>query len=629
MKLPDRGHVRQFLERILPLRLRLLVFKAMAHALPSQVGAGGFLRMAAQFAEAGRAREAMVCWRILHGMAPADTRIFMRRVSAALDAGDTDEVDKAVEDSTVAGIPPQSFARVAGMLAQHDFMEGAGRVLERLARIPGGNRHVTQSPSIVSSGIPDDIRRLAAALVSSDEDGCGDLLPLARLSFTFRDSATAAALFARASRVASLGALDRVAMLYSLARTNPAGLQGTASELRALMDYLRDHPDALGMLGKIALVAGDLDLAREAVRLALHSRYGAHGDELVANCTAIIEVLASVRTLDPMLPPMLLERVMPGAGGVPKIFLCGFGWSGSGAVYDAIRATPGLCEFEGAGLDEIINEDAESEVMFVQGTGGLGDLWLRALERKRISWHALWDTFILHVAGLSPTGYAQYKSAAAARNHIRRYGTLYMRPFRRFLEDYAALRRDPREGALHACLLNATESLCSMLVSQSGANAVLFNNAVFGRNAAMLEIFRSYRAAIVYRDPRDVYVDRREKDLNHWRTPGQLASYYAHGLHRYVRYKMASKSGTQSLREVPFERFVGDDGFRSCVLTWLLGDAADEPAGSHFDPAVSRGNIGIHAGVLGAAEQRQLKDALDDCRALDGLSVVAWESKEG
>src|SRR5690606_12555990 len=119
----------------------------------------------------------------------------------------------------------------------------------------------------------------------------------------------------------------------------------------------------------------------------------------------------------------------------------------------------------------------------------------------------------------------------------RRYGALYTRPFRRFLEQYARLRLDPHPGALHDSLLEATESLCSMLVQRSGKRAVLFNNAVFGRDAAMLEIFRSRRAAIVYRDPRDVYVDRRDKDLNHWRTPAQLATFYAHGLHRYTSYR--------------------------------------------------------------------------------------------
>src|SRR5690606_34826342 len=113
-------------------------------------------------------------------------------------------------------------------------------------------------------------------------------------------------------------------------------------------------------------------------------------------------------------------------------------------------------------------------------------------------------------------------------------------------------------------------SLCSMLVQQSGGQAVLFNNAIFGRDAAMLEIFRSRRAAIVYRDPRDVYVDRRDNDLNHWRTSAQLAAFYAYGLHQYAGYKLDRGKDDPGLREVPFERFVKNDRFRARVRSWLL-----------------------------------------------------------
>src|SRR5690606_18495319 len=144
--------------------------------------------------------------------------------------------------------------------------------------------------------------------------------------------------------------------------------------------------------------------------------------------------------------------------------------------------------------------------------------------------------------------------------------------------------------------------------------------------AAMLEIFRSRRAAIVYRDPRDVYVDRRDNDLNHWRTSAQLAAFYAYGLHRYAAYKLDRGEGDPGLREVPFERFVKNDRFRARVRSWLLGEMADVPTVRHFDPAVSGRNIGIHVGALEPAEQVQLQVALEDCRILDRLSDTAWEA---
>lgn len=624
MRVSARRQVRHLLEWAVPPRLRLHMLRVAAFAFPSQVGPQGFLRMAAEFGEKGRMREAMLCWRILHDMAPADTRIVMKRVSCAIEAGNLAEIDHALEDSAAgAGIPPHALVRFAGQLVQHGHMRGAGRMLTRLADVPGAERLISQSPSIISATVPNDIRLLGETIASARPDS-RSLLPLARLCFTFRNPRVAAVLFAQASTAAPLDTLDRVAMMHALAEADSAALQGLGVELRTLAGQLSANPEALGMVVKIALVAGEMDTAREALQLALRLRYGEGGQVPIDDCLATLEVLAALRDVGAVLPSVLLERVEERAGGVPKVFLCGFGWSGSGALYDEIRGVPGFCEFEGAGIDAIINEDADSEVTFVQGPGGLGDLWLQALRRGSISWHSLWETFNLHVAGLSSIGYAQYKCAAAARNHVRRYGGSYTRPFRNFLEEYAKLRRDPRPGALHARLLEATESLCSMLVQYSGARAVLFNNAVFGRDAAMLEIFRSRQAAIVYRDPRDVYVDRRDKDLNHWRTSAQLAAFYAYGLRRYTDYKLGRGESDPSLREVPFERFVKNDRFRARVRAWLLGELVDLPSVRHFDPALSRRNIGIHVGALTPTEQAQLQSALDDCRILDRFSDAAW-----
>ena len=625
LRFPGRARMRRFLEQVVPPRLRFLLFRMVAFVLPSQVGPGGFLQLASQLDEAGLTREAMLCWRIVHAMAPTDGRVLKKRVSLALRAGDLTEVDLAVADLVDgAGITPQHLVRLAGQLAQYGYMESAGRVLVRLSDIPGANRHIAQSPSIVSGGIPGDIRALGEAIASASALS-SHLLPLARLCFTFDNLTVAAELFAKSSSLNSLEALDRTAMLHSLAKSNPSALAEVGPEFRVLLGQLSNNADALGMLAKPALVAGEMAIANEAVRQALHLRYGECDPGVVADCTAILDLLESLRGVDVTLPACLLERVTPENEGVPKVFLCGFGWSGSGALYDEVRGVPGFCEFEGAGLNAIINDDAESEATFVQGFGGLGDLWLGATERQRISWHSLWNTFALHVAGLAPTGYSQYKSSAAACNHIRRYGASYTRPFRVLLEDYAALRRDPKPGALHACLLAATESLCSMLVRKSGARVVLFNNAIFGRNAAMLEIFNSLRAAIVYRDPRDVYVDRRKNDLNHWRSPAQMAAFYAHGLRRYTNYKVNCGRRARNLREVPFEKFVEDDAFRARVRAWLLDRLVEESGGSNFDPETSRRNVGIYVGELEPIERAQLQVALDDCHTLDGLSAAAWE----
>src|SRR5690606_38878662 len=138
----------------------------------------------------------------------------------------------------------------------------------------------------------------------------------------------------------------------------------------------------------------------------------------VADCLTMLDVVAALRGFPEELPPELMQRSGE-RDGVPKVFVSGFGWSGSGALYDDLRGTPGFSEFEGSGHDAIINEDADSEVTFVQGPGGLGDLWASATCQGHIPWDALWQTLVLHVAGVGSIGYAQYKCAAAASRHLQ------------------------------------------------------------------------------------------------------------------------------------------------------------------------------------------------------------------
>ena len=612
------------MERVVPPRLRLVVFQIAAAVLGSRVGPEGFLRLADELRAAGHMQGATRCWRIIHGMAPMDTRVATSRVTCAVEAGDMAEVERALQQAASGGgLPPQLLVGLSGQLAQHGHMQAAARVLQRLAMLTGADRLVSQSPSAVSPGLPANIGVLVRAI---DTDGGNPLnrLQLARLCFTFRNPLSAALLFEQAEGEPPLQPLDRVAMLHALCEADPAVLSGMGAELRTLVDQLSGNPDALGLLVKVAVVAGQLDLARDALVLVMRIRHGSAKEDVVADCLAMLDVLAELRAVEERLPPPLLERAEDQPGGVPKVFLSGFGWSGSGAVYDEVRGVPGFCEFEGAGCDGIINDDADSEVTFVQGPGGLGDIWAHAARHGSVPWSLLWNTLSLHVAGLSSIGYSQHKCAAAARNHLDRYGAGYSRPFLQFMREYMRQRRQPCAGGLHACLLETTESLCSMLVSSSGGRAVLFNNAIFGRDAVMFEVFRSRRAAVVYRDPRDVYVDRRSKDLNHWRTPGQLAAYYAEGLRRYSEYKLGRGSGDKCLREVPFERFVKNDRFRARVREWLLGDLPDTYGVRHFDPDVSRRNIGMHVGALTEEEHAQLQGALENCRRLDRASDAAW-----
>src|SRR5690606_27945590 len=138
---------------------------------------------------------------------------------------------------------------------------------------------------------------------------------------------------------------------------------------------------------------------------------------------------------------------------------------------------------------------------------------------------------------------------------------------------------------------------------------VLFNNAVFGRNLEMLEIFSNVKAAAVYRDPRDVYADRKTKDRNHWRSVRQFARFYEKGLAKYFRYCEAHAAACMDVRGVSFERFVLDAAYRDDVLDWLMDGERGNQVTRRFFPEESSRNVGQYRRLLSAQEKRFLEHA--------------------
>lgn len=611
----------------IPDRLLARVAIPLSRLAPAGLGLGTLLRLAVDLEDAGEYRLALGCWRAVHRMAPADTRIVTARFRCALEAGDTAELDRlAGHQGGGNGIPPRQLVSIAGQLANEGRWGTAVKVLHRLAAMPNAGRMVVQSPSIVSPDLPAETMELVRRIeVAGDSPGAW--LLLARLCFTLRNPDVSAALYRAVCREHPLPWRDRVAMFAAAAQAGMQQSRAPREELAGLVRQAAGNPDALGMLAYAALFADEEPIAREAIALALDACdwVDATGKpRVVQDCLAIVGIVAALRRRPAELPSTVLQKGVDKEAGIPKVFLCGFGWSGSGALYDDVRATPGFCEFEGAGDESIVNEDAGSEVTFIQGSSGLGLLWIRAQQEQRIPWSAFWDLFSYHVLGLSPVGYDLYKSCNAARNNLRRHGAGYVRPFHVLMERYLGMLESPRAGGLQSLLLDATESLCAMLVERTGSKAVLFNNAVFGRNAAMLEIFRSHRAAVVYRDPRDVYVDRRTNDRNHWRTARELATFYALGLRNYCAYRRSQRANDTALREVSFERFVKDASHRACVREWLCAPLGRDPVTGHFDPRVSEANIGLHVGALDPDESRYLASAMSGYQEMERLSATWW-----
>jgi len=598
--------------------------------------AGILHRLAIELERAGSINLAVQCWHLIHRVAPYGMDGIVDYLPAAVASGEMARVRWFAEQTRrEVGFPPGHTVWLAGMLACHGHYGEAGRTLVSFARTPDeARRVVSQFPSIILDRTPKDLERLSRELCriqSGQEEGAaGTLLKLARLCFTFRKMESAARLYRDAAAHLELSSLDSAAMLYASARTDPDIAVATLGDgdLARLVERVSAEPDALAMLAHVALVSEDGGLAAAAMERAIHGRYGSveRARAVADDCRAMLEIIAALRGRSSELPPELLEESpqVP-EQGVPKVFVCGFGWSGSGAVYDDIRGAEGFSEFQGAGSAPLLNADSDTEATFIQADAGLGDSWMAARATGRMPWQRLWDLLCLHVFGLSGVGYNDYKSCAAAANNVRRHGPLYTRPFRRFFEGYAALLEVPVRGGLQDLLEDTTESLCRMLLEQEGGRAVLFNNAVFGREAEMLRIFRTYRAVVVFRDPLDVYADRKRQDKNHWRTPRLLADLYGRGLRRYLAYRTGDKgAGLRNLREVPFERFVMDPDFRRQVREWLLAGVDDDTGKSYLDPAVSSRNIGMHRVLLDARAREQMRSMTATYYDMQRLAERAW-----
>lgn len=622
-----RRVARRIVDRRSP-RIRLLVARVMARM---RLDSGSIQRLAHQFVAEDRYAGAAACWRRMYRLVPYDDVVLAGCLRSSLEAGMPEAAARRFREANAqAGMPPALVVWLSGELLWRDGPQLAGQVIATwLESVQGDGRVAPLSPSLVSASITVDLPELADWLASATADSGDRRVAMARLCFTVDEMSIAARLYRRAGHE-QLTWLDRLAMYHGEAFQTSGGVTPPdRAELQALTEAAADDADALFALAGVALVTGDKTLARNALKQALDTRYAGLPSlaSVQADAEAMLTVLDQLRTRSLHLPDRVLERVTTVDEPVRKLFVCGFGWTGSGAVYDAVRGHSGVCEFAGAGADARISADSDTEATFIQSWAGLGRLWAGLRASEPLTWTLLWDLFRCHVVGLCPIGYSTYKAACATNNQILRHGAAYTDCFRQLFDGLAGQLEKPARGGLHTLLTRATEGLCRMLLDSNDADMVLFNNAVFGRDMVMLEIFAGHRAAIVFRDPRDVFVDRRRQDRNHWRGPAQMTDFYRRGMLHYLSYRgLTDAATTAPLREVPFERFVTDDDFRERVCQWLLADASVGSDTPYFDSAVSCGNIGIHGDALSDTDKRTLEAAMDTYRHMLNRTAASWDA---
>lgn len=586
-------------------RLRFALLYGLT-LLGVRTGRSELIGCAEDLARTGRIRSERICRGLLLRKGASAPRHNERLLALCLADDDLRSAEAFVdrirrENGLMAEYPVWLAAEY---LLRRDSASAVRLLSDLSTRLPGD--HFTRQPCPLVEQ-PPSLQALID-LIQGEADATQEAcVAFARLALCLRAFSPCAALMTRAAEIDRLAPRDRVVLAYSLARS---GAQRSVPECNVAPVEIVDAPAEYHfMLAEAALVDGVSETARACLREGLMCKYADHREleSIVDRSLRILDCLAC-------LPEVLRVSTRPGWSrrlsfeGREKVFIAGFGWSGSGALHDALREHDGFREFPGVPLDRFLNPGADTEVTFIQSDYGLGRLWIETRENAQIPRHSLWRMFLLHVIGGMYTGYSEYKSANSAFHLVQGFGVRYVEAFQGLFDFLAASGGKCSDNALLTELRRATERLCELPAEGEEDAAILLNNTVFARNVDMVELFGNVRFAAVSRDPADMYVDRRGQDRNHWRNMEQFIDFHRQGVRRYLRSPVRQALATTGrLTEVEFEAFVEDAAYRESVLEKVARGRPRRCGGRYFFPDQSVRNVGVHRDSLSAGEAERLR----------------------
>lgn len=293
--------------------------------------------------------------------------------------------------------------------------------------------------------------------------------------------------------------------------------------------------------------------------------------------------------------------------GPAKIFLAGFGWSGSSAVHDACRGYPHTKDMPGAGDLPFLNVGADSEPMLHQGPASLQNFIGDIDAEHRISAFELRNFCKNYILLMPSYGYAEYKvvnSSRSIKDHlgIDKYYLLICE----FLYQYAISMQSEDEQLVIAAVDSFQENIVNAMFSDD--DTVFFNNSIFAHRAKVLEHIRgrSYYV-VVNRSMSDQFCDQMRSNRFFNAT---FLEFYLVKLSRIVSYKWAKYRSTNKgveFVDIMFESWIQDAALRERIARKICGTYDIEVEQQFFDPKVSQKNINIPRDHLGLLDKTSLK----------------------
>ncbi|SMF02723.1 hypothetical protein SAMN02745866_00229 [Alteromonadaceae bacterium Bs31] len=287
------------------------------------------------------------------------------------------------------------------------------------------------------------------------------------------------------------------------------------------------------------------------------------------------------------------------SAGPTKIFLAGFGWSGSSAVHDALRCYPHTKDMPGVGNLPFLNIGADSEPMLHQGPGSLHDLVSELNENQYIQGKILKCFFKNYVLLMPSYTYKEYKAVHANKNIIDVIGfdNFYLL-ICEFIYQYAsALHKGTLTQALSA-IESFQENIVNMMFDDT--DIVFFNNSIFAHRAKILNNIRGQSYYIVVnRKMSDQFCDqmRSNKFFN-----ARFLEFYLVKLSRVIAYKLAKRYSTNKgveFIDIMFESWIKDQNLREAIAIKICKKYDKSVESTYFDPDKSARNINIPRDQLG------------------------------
>ncbi|MCD8511797.1 MAG: hypothetical protein LRY73_19395 [Bacillus sp. (in: Bacteria)] len=282
---------------------------------------------------------------------------------------------------------------------------------------------------------------------------------------------------------------------------------------------------------------------------------------------------------------------------VTKLFISGFGWSGSSALSDIIKDCPGVSVMPGPGKHPLINLGAEDETTIFEQTGSLEALWDRFIldERKPT---ALSDFIRIHVLGVLPKRALEMKACFWTRAFVKKYGKSYYKLVDEFLYELLGRPEASLEEKKESFKRFSTR-LINLVAIEEEADILLFDNAIKAQNISRLEMIGDATCIVISRDPDDQYISMQNENIYVTRSPETFVSMQYEKINAFTNGANYLKEQEDGIR--PYAIFFEDlvlkgKEWREDLLKELLGPDAKAPdenaPNARFKSADSAKNIG-------------------------------------